>query len=134
MERLGTMWRHPDRGRTVLWMGLGALTGAVAGWLLSDGRIAVFGAFAGSLFGWAKVKGALFGALRGGVIGAVFLALAGPVIDRFISGRPLCETLSTAAVVGVFVGAALGIRNTRRRRSHPTQRTDDPSSSPSLKR
>lgn len=90
-----------------------AATAAVPAWSLLHATAGVLAGFGGALVGWAIVRQALANALRGALVGAVFLAIVGPVADRWISGRPVIETLASAATVGMLVGAAHGIRNTK---------------------
>jgi hypothetical protein len=88
-----------------------------AGWLVAGEAGALFGAAGGVLTGWALVRGALAEALAGSVKGIVFVALIGPGADWLISGQPVTDKLPMALVSGALLGAALGIKNARPKRS-----------------
>lgn len=92
------------------------LLGLATGFLVAKGGGALLGAVAGGILGWAIRKGAILAALRGGVIGGGFALLIGPGGDWLISGTPLGEKVIVALVVGILIGALLGVRNYRPRK------------------
>lgn len=111
-------------------LGLTSVGGAI-GAFLGGSAGALLGAVAGLLFTWALAKRAFFEAISGAVKGAVFLFLVGPGIDWCLQGVPLSTHAATALAAGSLLGAALGIRNARRRK--PTSAPDaepNPASTP----
>ncbi|WP_145257427.1 hypothetical protein [Planctomycetes bacterium Pan216] len=97
-------------------LGMGLAIGGLVGWMWDGPGIGLLGAVAGGILGWAILKSALAEALAGAVKGALFLTLVGPLADWLINGSSFTARLPLAVVVGILVGATLGVRNARKRK------------------